>query len=457
MPAGGHDMTATHARRIPRLIALGILALLAGCTTTAPPIQWPAEAAPKVMDCPKEVPEGTRCLSGTDTAGASYLIAIPKAWNGHLFLHAHGGPELGPPMLARTVEDLQRWSIAVRAGFAWAGSTYSDGGLQLRRAAADTERLRRIFVSHVGQPRRTILHGQSYGAGVAAKGAEMFGAGKPYDAVLLTSGVLGGGTRSYDFRLDLRAVYQFLCANHPRPDDPPYPLWMGLPRDSTMTQADIDARTQECLGLGIPAARRSAEQARRLQTLVAVTRIPERNLRTHFNRSAFHFRDIALNRGLGNVFGNIGAVYSGSPNDRALNEGVPRYAADAAAVARFEADAGLAGRIDVPVLSVHGIDDGVAFVELQHEFRSIMNRGGSADRLVQVFTAHADHSYLADPVYVTLLEALLRWIDQGLRPTPQSIEQRCTEIQATFGPGCRIMPTYQPAPLDSRVPPRQRP
>ena len=32
----------------------------------------------------------------------------------------------------------------------------------------------------------------------------MFTAGKPYDVVLLTSGVLGGGTRSYDFRLDLR-------------------------------------------------------------------------------------------------------------------------------------------------------------------------------------------------------------------------------------------------------------
>ena len=57
--------------------------------------------------------------------------------------------------------------------------------------------------------------------------------GKPYDAVLLTSGVLGGGTRSYDFRLDLRVVYQALCNNHPRPDEPAYPLWMGLPANST--------------------------------------------------------------------------------------------------------------------------------------------------------------------------------------------------------------------------------
>jgi alpha-beta hydrolase superfamily lysophospholipase len=325
------------------------------------------------------------------------------------------------------------------------------------RAATDTERLRRIFGQHVGQPKRTILHGQSYGAGVAAKGAEMFTAGKPYDAVLLTSGVLGGGTRSYDFRLDLRVVYQYLCANHPRADEAQYPLWMGLPKDSSMTPEEVDARTSECLGLGLPATKRTAEQARRLGTLVSVTRIPERTLRTHFNRSTFHFRDIALYRAQGNVFGNIGARYQGSPDDRALNDAVARYAADPAAVARFQADTGLTGRIGVPVLTVHAVDDGVAFVELEHEFQSIMARGGSADRLVQTFTAHADHSYLADPVYPTLLEALLRWVDDGRKPTPEAIAKRCEELSSTFGPGCRFLPGYRPSPLDTRTVPRDRP
>ena len=445
-------------RAIARLLAAALPSLLAACADLPETATMPsAEAAPRAMVCPKAVPAEARCLSGTDSAGAIYIIALPKAWNGHLLLHAHGGPELGKPELARTIEDLQRWAIVVKAGYAFAGSSFSDGGLQVRRAAADTERLRRIFVQHVGQPKRTILHGQSYGAGVAAKGAEMFSAGRPYDAVLLTSGVLGGGTRSYDFRLDLRVVYQALCANHPRPDEAAYPLWMGLPEGSTMTPEQVIARTDECLGLGLPAARRSAEQARRLQTLVAVTRIPERNLRTHFNRATFHFQDIALYRGVGNVFGNIGAVYRGSPDDRALNAEVSRYAADPAAVARFQADAGLSGRIAVPVLTVHGVDDGVAFVELQHEFQSIMARGGSADRLVQTFTADADHSYLTDPVYPALLEALLRWVEEGRKPTPASIAQRCQELTSSFGPGCRFLPDYRPAPLDTRVPPRQRP
>ena len=39
----------------------------------------------------------------------------------------------------------------------------------------DTERLRRIVLQHVAQPKRTILHGQSWGAMVATRAAEMFG------------------------------------------------------------------------------------------------------------------------------------------------------------------------------------------------------------------------------------------------------------------------------------------
>ena len=45
------------------------------------------------------------------------------------------------------------------------------------------------------------------------------------------------GTRSYDFRLDLRVLYQQLCNNHPLPQEPQYPLWMGLPADGRQTLA----------------------------------------------------------------------------------------------------------------------------------------------------------------------------------------------------------------------------
>lgn len=443
--------------RLP--IPLCSLALLAACAGTAPPTApAQAEAAPAPVACPAGVPADTRCLAGTDTAGAMYLIAMPSSWNGTLVMHAHGGPALGAPKMERAVEDLQRWAITVKAGYAWAGSTFRQGGVAVRAAAEDTERLRGIFVRHVARPRFTILHGQSWGASVAAKGAEMFTAGKPYDAVLLTSGVLGGGTRSYDFRLDLRVVYQYLCGNHPRPDEPQYPLWMGLPTDSKLSSAQLRERSKECLGLGLPAAQRTPEQARKLKTLVDVIRIPESSVAGHLSWGSFHFADIAHRRSGGlPVFGNIGATYTGSPDDGALNAGVLRYRADPQAVARFAADTDPNGRIAVPVLTVHAIHDPIAFVELDSQFLATMQAAGTADHLVQTFTDDREHSYLSDPVYPTLLEALQQWAEQGRKPTPQSIARRCDEMQATFGPGCRFRPDYRPAPLDTRVTPRERP
>lgn len=449
---------------LPFMLTVALLVVLAaalpGCAS--PPRQPPtAQAAPQAATCPPGLPDATRCLSGSDSAGALYLIAIPPAWNGVLVLHAHGGPVLGPPKAERAVADLQRWAIMVKAGYAWAGSTFHQGGVAVRAAAEDTERLRRIFVEHVARPRLTVLHGQSWGASVAAKGAEMFtpsAAGKPYDAVLLTSGVLGGGTRSYDFRLDLRVLYQYLCHNHPRPDEPQYPLWMGLPADSKMTPAELAARSKACLGLGLSAAQRNPEQARRLKTIVDIIHIPERSVQGHLNWATFHFRDIAQHRSDGgNVFGNIGAVYRGSDDDTALNAGVARYAADAHAVRHFGADTDPSGHIPVPVLSVHALHDPTAFVELEHEFRQTMRHAGAGDRLVQVFTEDNEHSYLSDPVYPAAMQQLLAWVEQGRKPTQQSVADACQAAQARFGPGCRMVVGFEPLPLAARVAPRQRP
>lgn len=441
----------------------GALAQYGGAANPVPPTVAPAsaastEAAPRPMPCPREVPADARCLGGTDSAGAHYLIAMPARWNGHLVLHAHGGPLLGTPTPERVAEDLTRWAIMVRAGYLWAGSTFAEGGVQVRAAARDTERLRQIVRAHVAQPVRTILHGQSWGAGVAAVGAEMFTEGRPYDAVLLTSGVLGGGSRSYDFRLDLRVIYQHLCRNHPRPDEAAYPLWMGLPPGARMERTDLNARMRECLGIGLPAGQRTPEQAQRLRTLATVLKIPESSVAGHMAWATFHFQDISsLRTGGRPVFGNVGAMYRGSDDDQALNAGVARYAVDAQALAAFAADTDPGGRIPVPVLSAHAVDDPVAFVELEHEFQRTMARAGRADALVQVFTAHAEHSYLADTLYPALLAELLQWVERGVKPSPSSVAQRCEALRAQFSADCRLLPEYRVQPLESRVTPRQRP
>ncbi|MDM0016349.1 hypothetical protein [Variovorax saccharolyticus] len=449
-------------RHITSLLALASALLLGACASTHRSPPQAAADGPASSACPRGIPAGTRCYSGQDSAGAFFWVAIPADWNRVLVMHAHGGPELGAPTLARTTEDLQRWAVTVKAGYAWAGSSYRRGGYGVTMAAEDTERLRAWFVQNFGAPRRTVLHGQSYGAGVAAKTAEMYarvdGRKGPYDGLLLTSGVLGGGTRSYDYRLDLRVVYQSICKNHPLPSEPAYPLWQGLPRDSKLSTAELARRIDDCTGVRKPAAERSAQQRENLDAILETIRIPERSLVGNMNWSTFLFRDLVLERlDGGNPFGNIGVRYSGSRDDAVLNAQVLRYRADPAAVARLAADSDPTGDVDLPTLSLHAIDDPTAFVELETVYRGARERAGTAGLLVQTFSRESEHSYLSDAEYPALFAALLDWIDHGRKPTPIEVMARCKAFEPDFGKGCHIDPDYQPRPLSARVPVRQRP
>ncbi|HNY47072.1 MAG TPA: hypothetical protein PKN64_08955 [Casimicrobium sp.] len=437
-----------HPLRI-RLALLGAsILVLAGCAS-APPAT--TETAPQALACPAGVPDGARCLRGKDSASSHYLIVMPAKWSGVLVVHAHGGPPLGTPKAERADEDIKRWAITVREGHAWAGSVFRQGGFAVTTAAEDTERVRKIFVAHVAKPRVTLLHGQSWGGMVATRTAELFP--KSWDGMLLTSGVVAGPA-TYDFRLDLRAIYQHLCNNHPRPDEPQYALALGLPSDSKLTAAELANRADECLGVRKPAAQRTAAQAQRLKTIVDVLKIPERSVISHLNWATFTLRDVVLKNGGVSPFGNDGVRYVGSANDVALNAAVPRFKADAAAVARFAADVDHSGRFVMPVISGHGIGDATVFVEGNDTLRKRMVASGNGARLVQTFVDSSEHSYWGDAHYPPLFEALLNWVEKGQKPTPAGISDRCVQLRKSPSDECRFLPNYAPKPLASRVFPR---
>ena len=438
-------------RRIAYALPGTIFLVLA--STVSPPQAWsaPPEAAPQSQACPEGVPEGARCWRGQDSASAHYLIVMPAQWSGVLVVHSHGGPTLGTPSTKRNDADIKRWAITVREGHAWAGSVFRQGGFAVATAAEDTERVRRIFIEHVAKPRRTLLHGQSWGGMVATRAAELFP--KSWDGILLTSAVVAGPA-TYDFRADLRAVYQYLCNNHPRPDEPAYPLAAGLPTDSKLTSAEVAKRVDECLGTATPAAQRTPEQAQKLKTIATVIKIPERSVRGHLNYATFTFRDITIKNGGVSPFSNDRVRYDGSADDTALNAGVPRFKADPAAVARFAADTDHSGRFSVPVLTAHGIDDATVFVEGSDTLRQRMVTAGNGERLVQTFVDSSEHSYWGDAMYPPLFEALLGWVDKGQKPEPAGIAERCRQMRAAQPADCRFLPEYVPQPLATRVRPR---
>jgi len=404
-----------------------------------------SEAAPASIPCPASVGKGVRCVSGQDANGAWYIAAIPPNWNRRLIVHAHGGPRTGAPQAADPLEDLDRFSVMVRHGYAWIGSTYRRGGYGVRMAAEDTDNSRKVFWSLYGRPDRTLLHGQSWGGNVAAKAAELYigdaATGWNYDGVLITNGIVSGGTRAYGFRADLRAVYQYYCANHPRPDEPAYPLWQGLPLDSPMTRADLRRRIETCTGVHLAAARRSPEQAVRLRDILAVTGVAEAQLVSHMAWATFLFQDMVQLRLEGrNPFDNSMTVYSGSADDAALNAGVERFTADPKGVALLAHDADLTGKIQRPTLTLHARHDPTVSVSVEAVYAATVAAAGRSSLLVQVVTEEADHSRLSDASYMTALDALEGWIDRGFAPGASTLQARCQTLWAKLGPCLLVAP-----------------
>ncbi|MER7442430.1 hypothetical protein [Micromonospora avicenniae] len=451
--------TTTRAvRPFRRLLGPAVLLVgaMVGSLATAPAAQA-STPAPAVTACPANLAGKATCYTGRDANGAYYAIAIPNRWNRSLVVHAHGGPDLGDTSdPQRSVDDLDRWAVMVEEGYAWAGSSYRRGGYGTRMAAADTENLRRLFVSEFGKPKRTYVHGQSWGGNVAAKVVETYaGEHGPYDGALLTSGVLGGGSRGYDYRVDLRVVYQYYCQNHPRPSEPQYPLWEGLRAGSTMTTAGLRARLQECTGYASAAAERTALQQRNLDDILAVTGVPERTLESHLRFATFTFRDIVHGRlGGRNPFSNQGVRYAGSHDDAALNAGVQRFSADPTALRDLSYDSDLTGKVSIPVLTMHAIDDPTAFVEHEAAYRATLRGAGRDEHLVQTFTRESEHSALSNAEYANSISALDRWVHTGRKPTSASIAASCAGFDRTYGGGCFYDPQFRPAPYAERINPR---
>lgn len=420
----------------------------------------PGAFAQTQSSCPAGLDNVARCYTGADDNGAHYWIAIPRDWNKTLVMHAHGGPRLSPITAQSNVEDLERFAVTVRQGFAWAGSTYRRPGYGVRMAAEDTENLRKIFIKAFGQPEHTILHGQSWGGNVAAKAIELYAkapdGSQAYDGVVLTNGMIAGGTHNYLHRADLRAVYQYYCHNHPRPDEQQYPLWMGLPAGVKMTGKELEARVNECTGVKLPAAQRTPQQQRNLDNILKVIRVPERTLVSHMGWATFMFRDLVQRVLSGrNPFTNLHAMYHGSDDDAALNKGVERFDADPQAVVYLAGDSDMLGAITVPVLTMHAIDDPTALVEYENWYHDVVAKAGNSERLVQTFTDEHDHSKLSDAEYAGLFDSLMRWITAGKKPAASDVAAACTRRETDFSGGCHFKPEFHPQPLFSRVTPRE--
>jgi len=423
--------------------------------TTAPVLAQGSAPFSDTTDCPKEVAAIATCYSARHPSGAYLLAAIPTAWNGHLVVFAHGGPAIVPPTANTSKSDLAKYSIAVERGFGWVASSYRREGYGVQMAAEDTEHARQFFVERIRQPRRTLLHGASYGGLVGAKLIEAqpkkADGSLAFDGAFFNSGLVIGAARGHDFRVDLRAVYQHYCKNLPRPGEPQYPLWNGIPAGAKMTLKDVEALIDECAGLTKAADARSPQQKQNLANILGVMRFPEAMLLRHMQSATFLFREIVERTTQGrNPFSNVGVTYKGSSDDAALNRDVARFTADPAAVAALKADGEPNGAIPAPVISIHSINDPQVAVEVQSPYRDAVHAAGNGERLVQAYTDERVHTGQSAPELAASLDALMQWIEQGMKPSPQSIAASCQRLRVTNDGPCRYHPEFVPKAYETR-------
>lgn len=432
--------------RVIQLNRLGVLALVLASTSAA--AQEKAANPPPAIACPEAVAAIATCYTAKLESGAYVLAAMPKNWNGDLIVFAHGGPSVTPPLANDSVDDLVKYAIGVRMGFGWVASTYRKEGYGVQMAAADTDDARKYFVDRIGEPKRTILHGASYGGMV---GAKLIETSTSYDGAFFNSGAIAGPLGNYEFRADLRAVYQFYCGNLPAAGDVQAPLWAGLPASSKMTLKEMTERIDACTGVTKPANARTDEHKKNLAAILGVMRFPETLLVRHMQAGMFVFRDIGERvTGGKNPFSNANVRYWGSSDDAALNRGVARFEADAAARAALIADGQASGAISIPVVSIHSMNDPQAAVEAQYDYRESVKAKGNSNRLVQAYTDERAHTGQSPPELAASIDALMQWVEKGTKPSPQSIAASCTQLRATYEGPCRYHPEYEPKPLSTR-------
>src|SRR5256885_7779749 len=75
---------------------------------------------------------------------------------------------------------------------------------------------------------------------------------------------------------------------------------------------------------------------------------------------------------------------------------------------------------------------------------------GNGERLVQAFTDERGHTLQSAPELAAGIDALMQWIEQGTKPSPQSIAASCQRLRVTNDGPCRYHPEFTPKAYDTR-------
>jgi pimeloyl-ACP methyl ester carboxylesterase len=407
------------------LFALGIRAALA-----APPPAYFVDQSKLPFDA----------LVGTVTTrywgmhnNAGYRIEVPENWNGDLVLYAHGFRGTG---LELTVSNPRIREYLVAHGYAWAASSYSTNGYDVRQGVKDTHALGKLFNGLVGRPGRTYITGHSMGGHITGVAIEQYP--NEYVGAMPMCGVMGDN-ELFDYFLDFNLVAQALAE---------VPAQFPFPADY---QTAVVPVVTTALGGSLPGYPLTLNEKGAM--LRGVLQNISGGPRPGFDVSFVAWGNFLFTVGVtggdigvapGNVQDNSDTVYQ-IDSDPALSED---EIALNAAVLRVKQDPqgrhpnGLAniptisGRLPIPVVSLHTIGDLFVPFSMEQLYARRVAAEGASDLLVS--RAYRDHNHCGFAVQEeeAAFAGLVEWVTAGVKPAGDDILTPSNVADPQFG--CRF-------------------
>jgi pimeloyl-ACP methyl ester carboxylesterase len=326
--------------------------------------------------------------------GARFRIDMPEKWNGGLVVYCHGYSDA-----PGTFEDKPNpfIDVFVSQGYAFIQSGFAAGGWAIQEGLQDTEALRRYFVRKYGAPKETYVTGHSMGGFLTLVLMESFPS--VYDAGLPLCGPLGAASWYIDREpLDLRAVFDYYFPDAlPAPDRVPATFKMSKDIEQEITLL-LDSKPGP------------AEIVRRWSGIRS---------NKELSHTLVFFTYVLMDleqRGGGNPFDNRNIIYTGTPDDNALNDGVKRYTADPRAREYAHSFYTPTGKLTRPMLAIHTTYDPIVQPWVPDAYARLTEQAGTANLFVQQYVKHDGHCAINNTEVARGFAELREWKNHGVRP-----------------------------------------
>ena len=340
--------------------------------------------------------------------GGLYRIEIPETWNGELVLFAHGFvPNTGPQGAMLRVGVHRFREHVVKNGFAWAASSYRCNGYVPGQGLLDTMALVDLFKQANGgrAPQRTYLTGESMGGHVTLLGLQEFPTA--FDGGLA---MCPAGPELFDYFAAMSAAAEVVTGLQFHADTIPQDAakmaeLLGKPPDYTEKGRQLASIQVQMSGGPRPfaaegvASRLLANMATSPAALVGSTTPSNRAIDTaHLTYS--------IEDGLGLSADALGARVRRKTGDAEMRGANAPYEE----VAQFD------GKIERPLLTMHGTGDLYVPIFLEQTLKRTVAAAGAERLLVQRVYRIGAHCQFSQPEMIKAFDDLVKWVRQGTKP-----------------------------------------